>query len=188
VGSDPLQTVWVALDQAGCDPHGDGWKFRARCPAHSGENRESLSVGIGADGRALIYCHAHGCDLDRILSAIGLAAPDLFPAGHHKARRRTPLKGGASFMGQLRELLVMLDDGREFYAEVRTDCPHCGSPACLLQVTDHSIIVSCPGDQVSEGLGYTACTLGQYREALAAQYAGDDTDEIDHWTEEPADG
>jgi len=31
-----------------------GWT--ARCPAH-GDNVNSLSVGEGADGRVLLYCH-----------------------------------------------------------------------------------------------------------------------------------
>lgn len=54
---------------------GKGWT--ALCPAH--EDREpSLSVGEGADGRALLTCH-RGCKFEKIASALGMAVVDLFP-------------------------------------------------------------------------------------------------------------
>lgn len=51
-------------------------KFTARCPAH-GDRHNSLSVGLGQDGRILMKCHA-GCDLQKILDALGLQMGDLF--------------------------------------------------------------------------------------------------------------
>jgi hypothetical protein len=53
---------------------GAGWS--ALCPAHD-DKRASLSVDNGADGRALIHCHA-GCPPDAIIGALGLATTDLF--------------------------------------------------------------------------------------------------------------
>lgn len=51
-----------------------GWS--ALCPSHADTNN-SLSINEGADGRALIHCHA-GCDYTDILQAIGLQPRDLF--------------------------------------------------------------------------------------------------------------
>jgi putative DNA primase/helicase len=52
--------------------------FTARCPGH--EDREnSLSVGVGKDGRILLKCHA-GCGLSDILTPLDLNARDLYPA------------------------------------------------------------------------------------------------------------
>jgi hypothetical protein len=47
-----------------------------KCPAHD-DNRESLSVGLGDDGRALLYCHA-GCLTADVVKALGLEVADLF--------------------------------------------------------------------------------------------------------------
>lgn len=48
----------------------------ACCPAHE-DNRQSLSIRDGADGRVLLKCHA-GCDLSAILAALNLNVSDLF--------------------------------------------------------------------------------------------------------------
>ena len=52
-----------------------GWS--ARCPAHD-DQRASMSVRDGDDGRILVHCHA-GCAPDQILAAMGLTMSDLFP-------------------------------------------------------------------------------------------------------------
>jgi putative DNA primase/helicase len=51
-----------------------GWN--ARCPAHD-DNMNSLSIGEGADGRALLFCHA-GCSLNEVVTALGIRVRDLF--------------------------------------------------------------------------------------------------------------
>ncbi len=51
-----------------------GWA--ARCPAHE-DDRPSLSIGVGEDGRILLRCFA-GCELDAILQRLGLETRDLF--------------------------------------------------------------------------------------------------------------
>ena len=45
-----------------------GWS--ARCPAHC-DRSPSLSVAVGDNGRALLYCHA-GCQYDEIITALGV--------------------------------------------------------------------------------------------------------------------
>lgn len=54
---------------------GTGWV--ARCPAHDDE-RPSLSISEGDDGRALVHCHA-GCTAEAIAKAMSLTLRDLMP-------------------------------------------------------------------------------------------------------------
>lgn len=61
---------------------GRGWS--ARCPAHE-DKEPSLSVSVGEDGRVLLFCHA-GCAVDSILTALGVAASDLFADDDHRDR------------------------------------------------------------------------------------------------------
>jgi len=51
-----------------------GWQ--CRCPVHD-DNKASLSISMGDDGRVLIYCHAN-CETADVVSAIGLTMTDLF--------------------------------------------------------------------------------------------------------------
>jgi putative DNA primase/helicase len=52
----------------GVKTSGDGWT--AKCPAHPDE-RNSLSVDNGGDGRVLIHCHA-GCSYEAVCAALGM--------------------------------------------------------------------------------------------------------------------
>ncbi len=65
-------------------------QWTARCPAHD-DRQNSLSVGEGKDGRVLLRCHA-GCDVDKIVTALGLSPADLFPdkPGHAIGWNDTP--------------------------------------------------------------------------------------------------
>src|SRR5215218_10532942 len=47
--ADPLAVLHERLTAAGCEPRGDVWRFRAKCPAHGGDSPTTLSVGEGAD-------------------------------------------------------------------------------------------------------------------------------------------
>jgi hypothetical protein len=68
-------TVEQILDRLnGVKPSGSG--FVARCPAHN-DQKPSLSVGTGQDGRVLLTCFA-GCDAVAITAAMGLTVADLF--------------------------------------------------------------------------------------------------------------
>ena len=54
-----------------------GKAWAACCPAHD-DQRASLSIAEGDDGRALVKCHA-GCSVDKICAAVGLSVLDLMP-------------------------------------------------------------------------------------------------------------
>ncbi|QDT56897.1 Regulatory protein RepA [Caulifigura coniformis] len=68
---------------------GDG-QWTARCPAHD-DNRNSLSITAGPDGRTLIRCHA-GCTSAGVALAAGMELSDLFSQprsnGHHGGNGR----------------------------------------------------------------------------------------------------
>jgi hypothetical protein len=70
-------------------------RWRARCPAHDGKNRDVLSIGEASDGTILIKCF-HGCPAADVVGAVGLKLADLFPraewltTGGHQARPRRP--------------------------------------------------------------------------------------------------
>lgn len=68
-----LQEFLSLLDGA----RGSGNQYIAKCPAHD-DNRASLSVSAGEDGKILLNCHA-GCTVDEITEALGLTKQDLFP-------------------------------------------------------------------------------------------------------------
>lgn len=71
-----VDTVLSALRAAGKRPRkaGEGWS--SCCPAHD-DRSPSLSVSTGADGRALVKCHA-GCTVEAVCGALGLKQSDLF--------------------------------------------------------------------------------------------------------------
>lgn len=66
-------------------PAGGDQQWIAKCPAHD-DRKNSLSVGIGTDGRILVTCHA-GCATDDVLRSLSLKMTDLFPStnGKHKS-------------------------------------------------------------------------------------------------------
>ena len=70
-------------------------RWRARCPAHDGNNRDVLSIGECGDGTTLIKCF-HGCTAAEVVAAVGLDLRDLFPrvdwqsTGKHHVRPRRP--------------------------------------------------------------------------------------------------
>jgi hypothetical protein len=63
--------------------NGKGWI--AKWPAHH-DREPSLSINEGADGRALLKCHA-GCDVDLICAALNIRVADLFPAKYPQPSR-----------------------------------------------------------------------------------------------------
>jgi hypothetical protein len=70
--SKPVATVLARLENVA--KISAGWV--ARCPAHD-DNVNSLSVGEGDDGRALLHCHA-GCSFKDVVAALGIAVRSLF--------------------------------------------------------------------------------------------------------------
>jgi hypothetical protein len=93
----PSGPVALVLDQlTGVRRSGDGWT--ARCPAHD-DGANSLSIGTGDDGRALLNCFA-GCPPERIVAAIGLTLADLFPRSDKPGGGGTSPPGGNGATGQ----------------------------------------------------------------------------------------
>ena len=43
-----------------------GDNYRARCPAHGGKSRSTLSITEKDDGRILLHCF-HGCSVEEVL-------------------------------------------------------------------------------------------------------------------------
>jgi hypothetical protein len=165
--SNPLVTVWSALEAGGYEPHGQAWNFRSRCPAHKGDHPGTLSVSPGADGRALVHCHAHACSAQEITAALGLDVCDLFPdarrlAVHHAVHHASR----ADFRGPARDIADMvyaLDRlGKDWRAELILQCPACGSGSGLFVASSrHASFMSCEG----------ACTVQKVSQVLAGQFA-----------------
>ena len=69
----PIEVLLARLD----DPRPNGKdRWRCRCPACGG-NKSALSVGIGDDEAVLLRCWK-GCDVQQVVSALGLSLTDLF--------------------------------------------------------------------------------------------------------------
>lgn len=68
--------VLERLAERGCLPRGRDDQKMAKCPAHD-DQRPSLAIGRGAEGRALVSCLA-GCPLEAVLAALDLSPVDLF--------------------------------------------------------------------------------------------------------------
>lgn len=127
--ADPLVRVWDALERADCRPAGPSHQFHARCPVHDGTDSDSLSIGVGADGRALLHCHV-GCSPHAVVRGIGLLWSDLFPAGHTDARRSTALSRRRErpvdlVLGALRTLGIEYRCTRNPKMWVAAVCPAC---------------------------------------------------------------
>ena len=65
---------------------GSGKQYTALCPAHS-DNKQSLSVSVGDNGKILLNCHT-GCTAKEIVNAMGLTMQDLFPELPRKTREK----------------------------------------------------------------------------------------------------
>ena len=67
-------TLSNIIRQLDAKRHGERWQ--AKCPAHD-DNKPSLSISTGDDGRILLHCHA-GCAVDAITTKLGLTLGELF--------------------------------------------------------------------------------------------------------------
>jgi hypothetical protein len=171
--SDPLHTVWEALERAGCEPHGTEWDFRSRCPLH-GENPGALHVSVGVGGQAVLWCFARQCAAEDIAGALRLEMCDLFPPGHRRARRRQlPQARRADFQGSARTVVNVLAAlealGDDWSASVRCACAFCGAPAAVLFADRERVGLMCPGDPDPNALGHWTCTADQLAQALAGR-------------------
>ena len=81
----PVEQVLERLREVtGKEPRRSGKGWSARCPAHD-DKKPSLSVGVGADGKVLLRCHA-GCPIETILGELGMTVSELFPGGEQQVR------------------------------------------------------------------------------------------------------
>ena len=71
-----VETILRALEARPAGP--DRW--RARCSAHGGKSTQTLSLGLGTDGRILLHCFK-GCAPGDVLAAAGLSWGDAFGDG-----------------------------------------------------------------------------------------------------------
>ena len=76
----PVELVLSRVTRA--KQHRGYWK--ARCPAHQDDSNDSLAIKEGADGKALLNCHA-GCQYRDVIAALGLTDKDLFPQSNGSA-------------------------------------------------------------------------------------------------------
>ena len=84
----PVENLLHRLDKL----KGRNGSWTARCPAHE-DRGPSLSITEKEDGRILLHCHA-GCDVFRVVQAVGLDLSDLFPPD--EKRRDYPVTGKPS--------------------------------------------------------------------------------------------
>jgi len=113
-------------------------RYRARCPAHDGKNRDVLSIGETADGTVLVKCF-HGCTAAEVVAAVGLELADLFPrvdwqqTGTHAARPRRPRVDWPALIAACERDLILVKimlsaiGRREVVADV--DATACGAAA-----------------------------------------------------------
>lgn len=76
--------------------------WMARCPAHNGDGT-SLAVTYSDDGRILMHCFAHECEVSDILAAVGMSVGDLFP-DRLPQQRYQPRKHGVTPLDVMRAM------------------------------------------------------------------------------------
>jgi hypothetical protein len=106
-----LQDILAKLSDA--KPSGRG--YRASCPAHRGDNPTSLSLTEGEHGRPVLFCHAHQCAYEDIVTALGFDLQGWKPrtdqrTGYTPTPPQTKLKGTDKIMiaGAVSEAIGLL--------------------------------------------------------------------------------
>jgi hypothetical protein len=80
----PHAHIWFTPHQIAVilDGRQRGSQYRAKCPAHDGDNPESLSIREGKDKNnnpcTLLHCFAQGCKVEDICAAMGIPVRCLF--------------------------------------------------------------------------------------------------------------
>jgi hypothetical protein len=108
----------IARTLGGAKKTGSDWS--CKCPAHE-DNRASLSVGHGRDGKLVVHCHA-GCDQDTVIAHLKIM--DLWPTS--KAVQKFEPPPVKVHIGQGRGQIVATYDyadehGELLYQAVRYD-------------------------------------------------------------------
>jgi len=166
--TDPQRTWWDALERGDYGPRGPLHSFRSGCPLCGSDNPTALHVFVGADGRAVPHCFVCEGHPRAIALAAGLDPRDSFPAGHHKARRRSlsearraDFHGNARSVANILKALELLGAPQSYWQFESRGCAFCGDPGALLTVTSwgQRPWLSCP----------SGCTLDEHLQALAGR-------------------
>lgn len=114
-------TWYTAADIAGlCEARAHGNHYRARCPAHGGDNPSSLRIGEGTDRHGnpctLIKCYAHDCDIREICAALGIELRNLFciHPDYAKSTRTMPRAKGP----EIQRLSTLQEPSQDDIAEI----------------------------------------------------------------------
>jgi hypothetical protein len=109
--SEAVDLLLDKLEAVRCVANG---RWRARCPAHNGENPGILSIAETGDGTVLLKCF-HGCSAEEVTRAVGLELHDLFPAvnwrahgAHHARPARRPRVDWAGLIQAMEKDLLLL--------------------------------------------------------------------------------
>jgi putative DNA primase/helicase len=114
---DPVQAVLSRLPNV--QTTGER-KWSAQCPCHD-DNKNSLCVSIGDDGRVLMHDQA-GCATETVLSSIGLKMADLFPQTNGHGGNNGNVNGSAKKRKKIAAVYHYADEsGAVLYDVVRFD-------------------------------------------------------------------
>lgn len=80
-----VDLIVTRLASKGFEPQQNGKGWLCRCPAHD-DQRASLAIDAGDDGRALVHCFA-GCSVDAVCTSIGMKVSDLMPSATQQVNR-----------------------------------------------------------------------------------------------------
>ena len=92
----PVEAVLARLGDCKAKPGGGGWM--ACCPAHP-DDKASLSIDEGQDGRVLLNCFA-GCRTASIVEALGLKMSDLAPPGASSGKSKGKVVAAYDYKGR----------------------------------------------------------------------------------------
>lgn len=90
----PYDHIWTTPEAFvllldGVSKHGNHW--RAKCPAHGGDNPTSLKIwqGVDSNGNAKtsLHCFARGCKQEDICAAVGVPERNLYAVQEEYGRR-----------------------------------------------------------------------------------------------------
>jgi 5S rRNA maturation endonuclease (ribonuclease M5) len=164
-GHDGNNAVWRILGLLErVKKSGSGWEASCPGPRHSdGQDRHpSLSVGLGLDGRVLLKCFT-GCELEEILSPLGLSSADLFEKSQtgNPVRRFRLVNGTGQMVAEhIREDVLATHDkvirwernGKNGLGGMPvTDLPLYGLSA-LLAAEKKTPVVVCEGEKAAQAL------------------------------------
>lgn len=98
----PVDRIRAAIENATKPGQRTGTGWSLVCPAHS-DRDPSLMLSENAEHHALLFCHS-GCDIDSILTSIGMTRRDLYPV-REGDRRQDPIVATYRYVDEAGTLL-----------------------------------------------------------------------------------